>query len=302
MKKFTLHELNAFTAVAEEGSFQAAALRLHRSHPSVHAAVSKLERQMSLALFDRTAYRVSLTDAGKCLLDRARDLLQRAEQFERLSHHLSMGEESDLTVVIGDLCPISPSMQLLRRFQDSLGSTRLHLHFEALSGPWERLLDHEAELILHHVRASDPRIESLPLYSVELVPVVAPGFLDMPPHADITPEEMRSYTQCVIRDSAKRLPPQDYFLIDGAHQWTVADQLMKKALIMEGMGWGHLPLHLIDAELKSGSLLSIEGRHFKRSQIDIVAARLSRSEHGPVAQRLWQHLQTPGNTAAHKPG
>jgi DNA-binding transcriptional LysR family regulator len=64
---------------------------------------------------------------------------------------LAMGQEAELSVVIGDLCPLPQTLALLRRFFDDCPGTRLHLHFEAITGPWERLLDGEADLILHHV-------------------------------------------------------------------------------------------------------------------------------------------------------
>ncbi|WP_247692994.1 LysR family transcriptional regulator [Streptomyces sp. RM99] len=54
MSNFTLHELQCFNAVVVHGGFQAAAERLHRSHPSVFAAVAKLERQLGLVLLDRS--------------------------------------------------------------------------------------------------------------------------------------------------------------------------------------------------------------------------------------------------------
>ena len=43
MLDITLHELQCLDAVVAEGSFQRAAARLHRTHPSVHAAVKNLE-------------------------------------------------------------------------------------------------------------------------------------------------------------------------------------------------------------------------------------------------------------------
>ncbi|MCF2435906.1 LysR family transcriptional regulator [Streptomyces thinghirensis] len=54
MSNFTLHELQCFNAVVRGGGFQAAADLLHRSHPSVFAAVAKLERQLGLDLLDRS--------------------------------------------------------------------------------------------------------------------------------------------------------------------------------------------------------------------------------------------------------
>jgi len=47
---------------------------------------------------------------------------------------------------------------------------------------------------------------------------------------------MRDYVQCVIRDTARYSEPRDYFLVEGARSWTVSDQLMKKELIVQGMG------------------------------------------------------------------
>ncbi|WP_256670307.1 LysR family transcriptional regulator [Pseudomonas sp. CFSAN084952] len=60
MAEFTLHDLQCFDAVIRAGGLQAAASLLHRSHPSVSAAVAKLERQLNLVLLDRSGYRVQL--------------------------------------------------------------------------------------------------------------------------------------------------------------------------------------------------------------------------------------------------
>ena len=116
-----------------------------------------------------------------------------------------MGEESELSVVIGDLCPLPEAFGLLRRFFEACPGTRLNLHFEAISGPWERLLDGAADLIFHHVDKSDTRFESIDLGAVLVVPVAAPGFLPFAMSDAITPEQMRDHVQCVIRDTARRL-------------------------------------------------------------------------------------------------
>jgi DNA-binding transcriptional LysR family regulator len=286
----TIHQLQCFDAVVSEGSFQAAAEKMRRAQPSVSLAVKNLEVQLGLRLFDRGGYRVGLTEAGRSFHARARVFLAELAALKTHATQLAMGEESELRVVIGDLCPLPEDLALLRRFFDGCPSTRLHLHFEAISGPWERLLDGEADLILHHIDKSDPRLEYMDLFSVRIIPVVAPGFLRFPISRAITQEQMRDYVQCVIRDTARRSPPRDYYLIEGARSWTVSDQLMKKELIMQGMGWGHLPQYLIEKELRDGALLPITGRYFKGGEIDIVAARRRDVPHGPVADRLWQFI------------
>lgn len=286
---FSLHELACFDAVIAEGSFQAAADRLHRTHPAVYAAVKNLEHRLGVALLDRSQYRVGLTPAGETFRRQAATVLGHAASLETLCAQLTRGEETDLRVVVGDLTPTRDALILLKRFFKSWPQTRLHLHFEVIGGPWERLLSEEADLIVHHIDKSDTRFEWTDVSKVTLVPVAAPGFLAFPVTRSITPEQMRPYVQVIIRDTAKQ-PARDYFVIEEAPNWTVADQHTKKELIVQGMGWGHMPLHLIDKELRSGKLVSLEGRHFKRSKLDIVAARLRDRPAGPVAAALWRYL------------
>lgn len=291
MNPFTLHDLQCFDAVVKAGGFQAAAETLHRSHPAVFAAVSKLERQLGLSLLDRSGYRVSLTDAGHSFHRRAQSLLREMEALCTHAEQLAMGEESKLRVVIGDLCPRTQTLALLSRFFMHHPRTRLHLYVEAVTGPWERLFDGDADLILHGIDKSDARLEWVDLCKVPFVPVVAKGFLPFPISRAIRPEQMRDFTQCVIRDTAHHSAPRDYFMIEGAHQCTVADQMLKKEIILQGMGWGHMPLFLIEEELRRGQLQSIAGRHLPGRTEELVAARRRDQAHGPVANQLWDYIR-----------
>jgi DNA-binding transcriptional LysR family regulator len=65
---------------------------------------------------------------------------------------------------------------------------------------------------------------------------------------------------------------------------------MKKELILQGMGWGHLPAFLIAGELVRGRLLSIQGQHLRGARAELVAARRRDRPHGPMAERLWRFL------------
>lgn len=287
----TIHQLLCLDAVVIEGGFQAAAAHLGRTHSAVHTAVKNLEGQLGLQLLDRGGYRVVLTDQGRSFHERARVVLNELGILRDHAALLAIGEESELRVVIGDLCPLTEVLKLLRRFFDRCPGTRLHLHFEAISGPWERLFDDEADVIIHHIDKSDPRLEFIDLCTVRLIPVVAPGFLGFPISRTVTPEQMRGYVQCVIRDTARHSPPRNYHLVEGARSWTVSDQLMKKEIILNGMGWGHMPTFLIGEELRRGFLLSIGGRHLPGASGELVAARRRDRPHGPIADRLWHFIE-----------
>jgi len=291
MTPFTLHDLQCFDAVVNAGGFQAAADALHRSHPAVYAAVAKLERQLGLALLDRSGYRVRPTPEGRAFQRRAQGLLRELQALRHYADQLSMGEESELRVVVGDLCPRPAALALLGRFFSDTPVTRLDLRYEAVSGPAERLHDGDADLILHRVDKSDPRIEWIDLCKVPFVPVATPDFLPQLPGRDLFPEQLREFTQCVIRDTARHSPADDYFIIEGAHQCIVPDQNMKKEIILQGMAWGHLPAFLIDRELARGQLLALTNRHLPGRTEELVAARRRDRVHGPVANRLWDFLR-----------
>jgi DNA-binding transcriptional LysR family regulator len=291
MVRFKLHDLRCFNAVATEGSFQAAGAALKRSHPSVFAAVARLEQRVGLTLLDRSGYRVVLTEAGCMFHARAELALRELDDLQSYADQLATGEETVLRVVIGDLCPRPPILQLLSRFFADHTRTRLHLEYEAVGGPLERLIEGDADLVFHRADPSDPRLEQIELYDMALVPVVAPGFLPFAPSRELTPEQMRPFTQCVIRDTAQRPLSESYFLVPGSHQCSAPDHLMKKELILHGLAWGHLPAWLIGQELRDGRLISIAGPHLPGRTDRLAAVRRRRSSHGPVLESLWLQLR-----------
>ena len=61
----TLRQLRAFVAVAETGSFTAAAATLHLTQSALSVLVRELEREMGVQLFDRHTRRVLLSEAGR---------------------------------------------------------------------------------------------------------------------------------------------------------------------------------------------------------------------------------------------
>jgi DNA-binding transcriptional LysR family regulator len=290
MIPLSLSQLRVLDAIVAAGSLQAAAARLNRTHPTLHTSLNKMEQALGFRLFDRGGYRLELTVAGAAFLSRARRVLAEMSDLQTYAARMAAGDESELRVVIGDLSPLPTMLGLLRKFFAGHRQTHLHLQFEALSGPWELLLEERVDLILHHVPEGDARFETIALGRVSLIPVVAPGFLPFPVAA-ATVERMRELVQCVIRDSARNPSPRSYFVLEGARSCTVSDQMMKKEVILQGLGWGHMPDFLIRDELAEGRLVSFANRYFRGGVAQLVAARKVGKPQGPIASKLWQALE-----------
>lgn len=75
-----MSDLRAFVAVAELGTFSAAALDLHLSQPALSRRISKLEAKMGVRLLERTTRRVDLTVFGRDFARKARDILNSLDE------------------------------------------------------------------------------------------------------------------------------------------------------------------------------------------------------------------------------
>ena len=81
----TLRHLKIFVTVCEYGSTTKAAEALYIVQPTVSLAISELEKYYKVSLFDRINQRLVLTEIGKELLVKAKEILSGFEDFESLA-------------------------------------------------------------------------------------------------------------------------------------------------------------------------------------------------------------------------
>lgn len=294
----TPHQLECFLALAAEGSFAAAAKRVHKSHTAVFATIRNLEEIIGVALLDRSGYRVTLTPAGISFHAEAERVVRAHAGLANHAIQLRSGAEPELRIVLGDLCPLASTLSVFAGFFRNVSDTRPVFHTEVLGAPWAKLLRGEVDLIVHHIDQPRPELETQHLFDVQVIPVAAPGFLPFAPHAQIQPKELRPFRQCVLRDGARDWPSASYHLLNGAPVIGVGDQASKRELLLQGFAWGHMPAHLVQEDIDAGRLQSLSGKHVPGTTLPHYAMRLREANHGPVAQRLWQRLAQNAETSA----
>jgi DNA-binding transcriptional LysR family regulator len=113
-----LRHLRYFLAVAEELNFTRAAERLNISQPPLTQQIKALEAELGLALFDRSAYRIELTDAGRVFAAEAGRILGELRNAVHLAQRAAAGAVGRVRVGFTESASFNPLVTgALRRFR-----------------------------------------------------------------------------------------------------------------------------------------------------------------------------------------
>lgn len=287
----TYDQIHAFLSVANEGSFSAASAKLHKSQPAVSKLVRNLEEELGLELFDRSAYRASLTVAGRLFLERAAAVIESTEALRSFGRELAGEAEPVVRIAVDAVAPLAHILEVLRAVQALHPSVRMELRTERLSGAVQALQDDAADLAIATLLGVNAgTMEALPFTSVRVVPVARADHPVARAGASIPKDLLRAHAQIVLRDSAHGEKSVSLNVLEGGLRWSVTDVAAKKQIIAAGMGWGGLPEHLVAPELASGSFVVLAVPEFEADSMQLFAVRRRDRARGVVAQALWRGL------------
>lgn len=253
----TFDQLRIFLAIVDTGSFAAAGRKLNRAVSVISYGISNLEAQLGLSLFDREGTRKpQLTVAGRALLAEARSISHGLDGLRAKVKGLLDGLEAEVDLAVDVMLPSDRLGKVLRAFSQAFPTVQLRLHAEALGAITAMVLDRAAVIgISGPLSAGVEGIESMAAGLVPMVPVAAPDHplvrMDL-----IAPGAGRNYTQLVLTDRSRFTEGQD-FSVSSPKTWRLADLGAKHALLREGIGWGNMPLPMIEGDLVAGTLVRL---------------------------------------------
>jgi DNA-binding transcriptional LysR family regulator len=297
----TLDQLKAFLAVVDAGSFTAAARQLNRATSVISYSIGNLEAQLGFPLFERDATRRPiLTAAGRNVLSEARTIVSGVNRLRATANGIRQGLEARLSVVFDVMLPASRILDALKGVLGEFPTLPLHVRVEALGAVTQLVLDDVASIgICGPPDVEVPGLERIGMGSVELIPVAAPDHpLALPGSNRVG--AARDHVQIVLSDRSERTRGQDYGVV-ATHTWRVTDLATKHMLLLEGVGWGNMPVPMIRDDLKAGRLVRLDLPDYKGGAYRFFAIHRSNAPPGPAgtyllerfAQQLpsWQELE-----------
>nr|WP_202408273.1 LysR family transcriptional regulator [Novosphingobium silvae] len=249
--------MSIFLTIVETGSFAGAGRRLNRAVSVISYGIANLEAQLGLLLFEREGTRrPKLTVEGRALLAEAKMIAQGVDGLRAKVKGMLDGLEAEVHLAVDVMLPADRLGLVLREFADTFPTVQLRLHVEALGAISALVLDREAVVgISGPLAAGVEGIDCRSAGSVPMVPVAAPDH-PLGRMARVEPGAGRDYTQLVLSDRSRFTEGRD-FSVSSPKTWRLADLGAKHQLLRQGIGWGNMPLPMIEADLVSGTLVRL---------------------------------------------
>jgi DNA-binding transcriptional LysR family regulator len=253
----TLDQLRTFIAAVDEGSFSAAGRKLRRAQSVVSQTLANLEAQLGVKLFDRSARYPKLTDEGRSLLVDARSVADNVDGFKARARAMREGLEPELAVAMDVMYPMQAVTRAAMYSRKTYPHTPLRLYVEALGGVIRPVLDRSCSIgVIGSLPLVPDDLQSEPLLNVPFATVVSPSHRLATMRGVVSVSAAAKHVQLVLTDRTALSDGRDFGVVSPLN-WRLADLGAKHAFLRAGLGWGHMPLHMVKADLDTGALVKI---------------------------------------------
>ena len=286
-----IRQLRSFIAIAELGTFTAAALRVHVTQAAISMQIRQLENELGARLFVRAPRRVMLTEAGEQLLHRARQILRDHDAALDEIAELAGAERGRLRV---GSASAAVTTDILPKLLNEVRKQHAGAEITVLSGTSEALVQQilagEVDVAFVSLPVEARGISTERLSEDQLVAIASPR------HKLAKQRTISAYTlageKLILGErggNTRRLI--DQFFAQAGVTLHVSMELSRQAairrMVEEDMGVGIVPLQSVVDEVERGRLVRwwIEGAQINW---ELGIARLTGGYESPITQTFVQ--------------
>lgn len=287
--RFSIDQLEMFSAVARQGSFSAAARAINKSQSTVSAAVANLEVDLGVELFDRQAKLPVLTPAGVQLLRQAELVLDRCSTLEMHAHQLMDTPQSELLLAIEIPYPVlvQPLQELSQQFP-YLDVTIRH----PMDGDVAVLVQKgEVDLGITFSQPAYTRGIAFRQMGKLILTHVVQRDHPLAQFSSISFAELREHRRLAFAAYGHRLPSTEY--LTAGNSWKAESYSALLEMTRAGLGWTTLPRQSILREIESGELVELPLQAYPHTDwvvgVDLLWSQ--QAQLGKASTWLRQYLQ-----------
>ena len=301
LEPVTLDQLRVLMAIAETGSFSAAARHLKRAQSAVSHAVLALEQALRVELFDRSGRVPKLTEAGRVLLGDAKAVVGQAEALRGRAQNMADGIEPELSLAVAEMFPTDAVIEAVRALQAAFPRLPITLHTESMGTVEARVRE---GTVLFGIGpdltySTQDGLERRFLTKITLVSVVAAEHPLATYPGPIPIKELERHVQLVLSERdwlvarAKGKPVSNVLRgVVSPHAWRFVDLATRYSFLKAGLGFCNMPLHMVAADIEAGRLKRIEVEGWGEAAFSLPYFLFLRRGHQPGGAGCWliRHL------------
>ena len=251
----TLRQLEVFAEVLKSGSTTQASVMLALSQSAVSAALTDLEGQLGVQLFDRVGKRLVVNEHGRLLYPRALALLEQTTEIEQLFRKDNGAIRVYASSTIGNY--ILPAM--IARYRQDFPDLPLELSVGNSQDVINAVLDFRVDIGLIEGPCHSTEIISEPWLEDELVVFAAPSSpLTKGP---VTLEQLAASPWILRERGSGTRELVDYLLLSHLPRFQMAMELGNseaiKHAVRHGLGISCLSRRVIAEQLQAGTLSEV---------------------------------------------
>jgi DNA-binding transcriptional LysR family regulator len=282
-----IRQLRAFVAIAELGTFTAAALRVHVTQAAISMQIRQLENELNARLFVRAPRRVMLTEAGEQLLHRARQILRDHDAALDEIAELAGAERGRLRIgsasamVTTDVLP-----KLLKEIRQQHAGAEVSVVSGTSEALVQQILAGEVDLAFVSLPVEARGISTERLSEDQLVAIASPRH-KLARQRTISPYTLAGEKLILGERGGNTRRLIDQFFAQAGVTLQVSMELSRQAairrMVEEDMGVGIVPLQSVVDDVERGRLVRwwIEGAQINW---ELGIARLSGGYESPITQ------------------